>query len=176
MTRWQQIIWLAVLASAASIAARADWDAEVDPVAYALSGYSAHLGYRTNDLRVDLGLYGAEVPEAWHGNKGWTERTRGVGTKLDCLGSDRGVFAGIEANYSHTKYTFRDTGQSLTRSAVTAGTRIGYRIVLRESRLYIAPWLGIDYNFGESGARIGGHVFDEKKIAFFPTIHLGWRF
>jgi hypothetical protein len=171
-----RIIWSIVLTIGTPIAALANWEVEVDPVAYALSGYSAHVGYRSGALRTDLGLYGAKVPETWHGNTGWTERTRGFGAKIDTVCSGKGWFAGIEVNYGQTKYTLRDAGESVTRSGVTAGARIGYRFTLGRSHLYIAPWMGLNYNFGELGASIGGTNFKEHRIGLFPTIHLGWAF
>ena len=143
-------------------------------MAYALNGYSAHIGYRTGDLRADLGVFAADVPESFHRNSGWTEHTNGVGAKLDCLCSGKGIYVGIEANYSRTRYTFRETEQTVSRSSFDAGIRVGYRYPLDESRMYIAPWLGIDYNFGRVGAVIDGHTFDEKRIGFFLTIHVGW--
>jgi hypothetical protein len=176
MMPWKQLIGVVATALMVPIAAHAAWDAEVDPIAFALSGYSAHAGYRVNHLRADLGVYGAEVPEVWHGNKGWTERTNGIGAKLDWAGSDRGLFAGLEADYNRTKYTLRYAAQSVSRSAPAVGGRAGYRFVLGRSRLYIAPWVGVDYTFGEIGASIGGRKFDEKRIGLFPTVHLGWRF
>jgi hypothetical protein len=42
--------------------------------------------------------------------------------------------------------------------------------------VYIAPWLGVDYTFGEIGAAVAGHTFDEKRVQLFPTVHVGWRF
>ena len=175
MRRWKEVLGLA-MALLAPIAAHAEWDAEVDPIAFALRGYSAHVGYRVNHMRADLGLYRADVPEAWNGNNGWTERTNGIGVKLDCIGSNQGFFSGIEANYGRTKYTLRYSAQSMARSAPDAGGRAGYRFMLSRSHLYIAPWVGVDYTFGQIGARIAGRKFDEKRLGLFPTVHLGWRF
>jgi len=173
---WKALIGVVASALMAPITAHAAWDAEVDPIAFALSGYSAHVGYQVSHLRADLGIYGAKVPEVWHGNEGWTERTKGVGAKLDWTGSDQGLFAGVDGEYNRTKYTWRYTAESVSRSAPAVGGRVGYRFVLSQTRLYISPWVGIDYTFGEIGASIGGRKFDEKRISLFPTVHLGWRF
>jgi hypothetical protein len=168
---------IAAVASACSSAtAQAQWELEADPIAFGLSGYSAHVGYRVDWLRVDIGAFAADVPEAFHGNQGWTAHTNGIGAKFDLLSPTRGPFAGLEANYVRTHYTLTSTGESTTRTGVAAGVRIGYRFPIGQSRLYIAPWLGVDYAFGPLGAGIAGQSFEEHRISLFPTVHIGWRF
>jgi hypothetical protein len=63
-----------------SVTADAQWEAEADPTAYALKGFSAHVGHPISDgrLRFQIGAFGAETPEWIHGNSGFTENSRGV--------------------------------------------------------------------------------------------------
>jgi len=157
-------------------AAQAQWEVEADPIAFGLSGYSAHLGLRFGAFRVDVGAFGARIPEWVHGNEGWTSKTNGVGAKLDYVGSGNGLFAGVEGDCGRTTRTFTSAVMSVTRDDCAAGGRLGYRLVLGHTRLYIAPWLGVDYTFGAIGATAAGHTFDEKRVQLFPTVHIGWRF
>lgn len=154
----------------------AQWEVEADPIAFALSGYSAHLGYRIGDFRLDVGVFGLETPEAWHGNDGWSTRTNGVGVKLDFVGSGRGFFAGVEADAGRTRYTLDERSQSVSRTGFAAGARVGYRFLFGDSKFYIAPWVGVARNFGDLGVTIADRTFDEDRVRIFPTVHVGWRF
>lgn len=156
--------------------AQAQWDVESDPVAFALKGYSAHLGYRFDVFRVSIGTFGADIPEVFHGNEGWSARATGVGAKIEWAGTGRGLFAGIEANRSRTRFTLLETAERTARSGSSSGVRVGYRIEFGRAGLYVAPWLGLLYSFGERGVTVADRTFDEKAVLLFPTVHVGWRF
>src|SRR5687767_8761741 len=72
-------------------------DMEVDPTAYILDGYSLHVGLGWKRLRVDLGAFAIAVPEAIHGNEGFSSSFDGFGAKLQLFpfGEQRGGFVGI---------------------------------------------------------------------------------
>ncbi|MEM1115261.1 MAG: hypothetical protein AAF845_03755 [Bacteroidota bacterium] len=46
-------------------------EVEADPIAYALSGYSGHVGYVAGRARASVGVFAADAPEFFHGNEGW---------------------------------------------------------------------------------------------------------
>jgi hypothetical protein len=54
--------------------------------------------------------------------------------------------------------------------------RGGYRLPLGGGGLYVAPWLGVSYNFSGDDVTIGASRFERSALALFPTVHLGWRF
>jgi hypothetical protein len=47
------------------VTAQAQWEVESDPTAYALDGFSGHVGHPVFDgrLRLQVGVFGAETPE-----------------------------------------------------------------------------------------------------------------
>src|ERR1700730_16318429 len=137
MTKFKVVFAIAVGTLLAQATAQAQWEVEADPVAFGLKGYSAHVGYRVNLFRADIGAFGADIPESLHGNEGWKSRTSGVGAKFDYVGSGRGMFSGVEANHDRTRYTLTSVGESMARNGFAAGARVGYRFWFGRSRLYI---------------------------------------
>jgi hypothetical protein len=81
-----------------SAVAQARWEAEADPTAYALEGFSVDLGHPIlgERLRVRLGAFGAKTPEWVHGNSGFTENSQRLSFKFDYfpLRPSSGLFLG----------------------------------------------------------------------------------
>jgi len=149
----------------------------VDPFAYALNGFSLHLAKVQGSVRVNVGTFGVDVPIAIHGNEGWDERMRGVGVKVDYLGSPvDGFFAGLEGGYMRTRYLRAAGGDAEVRGVVGMGVRGGYRLSLGGSGLYVAPWVGVGYNFDGDDVIVSGEGFERRTVTVFPTVHIGWRF
>ncbi|AEF56285.1 hypothetical protein [Marinomonas posidonica] len=152
------------------------FDVEVDPFAYALSGHSVHFGFGENNFRFDIGLFGADIPEAFHGNENYEQEFTGYGVKLDYLfGRYEGLFVGIEAQTSEYKYTLKSTKENTTRTQTSFGPRIGYRIMYSKN-MTITPWLGIDFNLEHDDIVLSGEKFESSTVSLFPTVHLGWKF
>src|SRR5699024_3737845 len=81
-------------------------EVEVDPIAYALNGYSGHIAYGFDPLRISLGGFGADQPEFFHGNEGWKARSRGITMKVDyLLQKQAGYYVGLDATYQWQSYT-----------------------------------------------------------------------
>jgi hypothetical protein len=172
-----------LLAAGASVPLQAQFDEyyeiETDPAAFVANGYSLHAGYAFGSARIDAGLFGADVPETFHGNSGWKERTDGIAIKLDyypCGCGTDGFFAGPEADYSTAKFTLTATGGSATRGQLGVGGRAGYRFTFGETGFYLVPWLGLDYVFRGPDVMIDGSTFRQSPFRLFPALHLGWRF
>ena len=73
-------------------------DIEIDPLAYALNGYSLHLGFNTDMGRFDLGVFGLELDESLLETTSISSEMKGVGVKWDFITPKQsGVFAGLEA-------------------------------------------------------------------------------
>ncbi|RBP77971.1 hypothetical protein EBI01_19585 [Marinomonas rhizomae] len=151
-------------------------DIEIDPLAYALNGHSVHFGFGENQFRFDIGVFGLDAPEAFHGDERYDLRFDGYGVKLDYLfGRYYGAFIGLEANSSKVKYTLKSTNQTTTRTQISLGPRIGYRIMYSKN-ITITPWIGIDFNLDHDDVSLNGQKFDSSPISLFPTVHLGWKF
>jgi len=152
-------------------------EVEVDPIAYALNGYSGHAAYVFDPLRISLGAFGADQPEFFHGNEGWEARTRGITMKADYLFPKLGgFFVGLDATYSWNEYTLKSSNKTESQNGLGLGVRTGYRFTFRNTGFYIVPWFSVSYPFDTKEVIISDEKFDEARILVFPTIHLGWQF
>lgn len=167
------LLCLGLLASSAV----AQTEVEVDPFAYALNGYSLHVARVIGSTRLNVGVFGADLPRAFHGNDGWSVSMRGAGVKWDYVGRDPdGLFVGLDGGYMRNRYTRDALGRAAERGVVGLGVRGGYRLPIGRSGLYLAPWVGVSYNFGGDEVELEGERFDRKPVEVFPTVHIGWRF
>jgi hypothetical protein len=174
-----KIIVLCTVFSWSPVFAQAQWEAETDPTAFALKGFSAHVGHPIFDgrSRLQLGAFGAETPEWIHGNNGFTEDSRGVTLKVDLfpLRPLSGLFVGADSNYSRVRYELDETHERTYRNLVGLGSRVGYRFNYGK-HLYVSPWVSVDYQFNAKDVTISGKTFRESRYSVFPAVHLGWRF
>jgi hypothetical protein len=162
---------------AASPPASAQVEVEADPIAYGLSGFSLHLAGIFGGYRFSVGTFGIDVPRFLHGNEGWSATMRGAGVKADLLGGRiDGFFVGADANYYRMSYALDEPAATAKRNEYSVGLRGGYRLPIRRSGLYLAPWVGVGYNFGDGDLVIGDQTFEHSPVTLFPTVHFGWRF
>jgi hypothetical protein len=158
------------------------FDIEVDPIAYALSGFSVHVEYPiAENQRIDFGVYGLEVPEFFHNQKNWNQNIWGFGFKWDYFlsGKMEGFFVGIGADYSESKCSLSQSDKVVFKSFYATGVNTGYKFNLfsdNKGGLYIKPWIGFDYTFGDKESKINNSVFEHQSLRIFPTVHLGWSF
>jgi hypothetical protein len=97
--------------------------------------------------------------------------------KLDYLGSSiDGFFVGADGGYMRVEYTLDDQPLATRRDVVGIGARGGYRRALGGRGLYVAPWVGMSYNFDGADVVIDGQEFTRSAIMPFATVHIGWRF
>jgi hypothetical protein len=161
------------------VLAQAQWEAEVDPMAYALNGFSVHVGHPIFDRRsrLQFGAFGAETPEWIHGNSGFTEDSRGATFKFDYFPTRPvgGLFFGADTSYSRVRYELNQTHECTYRNLVALGPRVGYRLNFGQ-HLYVSPWVSVDYQFNAKDVTISGKIFHESRYSVFPAVHLGWRF
>jgi hypothetical protein len=171
------LLFLFMVAFAAPSSASAQVEIEADPLAYALNGFSLHVAKVFGSVRVNVGTFGLDVPTAYHGNSGWNSTMRGVGVKFDHLGSAiDGFFVGAEGGYMRNRYEREGHAPATERDVIGAGVRGGYRLPIGGSGLYLAPWVGIGYNFDGDDVVIAGEEFDRSPVSRFATVHIGWRF
>jgi hypothetical protein len=150
-------------------------DVELDPIAYALDGYSLHVGINRDHLRLDLGAYALAIPAWVHGQEGFDASFDGYGAKLQYfLRGDRlGAFAGIGGGVARVRIE-RD-GLAARETMFSAGAHVGYRFAIAKG-IYATPWIGVDYAFDPADVMLGGERFEGKHWSVFPTVHLGYRF
>lgn len=152
-------------------------DIDIDPIAYALNGFSVHAGFNTQYIRYDIGLFGIEVPEAFHGNEGFYNYMWGAGAKADYYfkGTNSGLFTGFGIDLTNSRVHLDETGSESTAIQFAAGLNIGYKISIT-NHLFVKPWFGLSYLFNSEDVVVDGRTFEQASIRPFPTVHIGWMF
>ncbi|RFA25589.1 hypothetical protein CAI21_18880 [Alkalilimnicola ehrlichii] len=179
LKRLSQQALTVVTASLLAAPAAAQWELEADPFAYAVNGFSAHIAHQLYDgsMRVQLGVFGADVPEFFHGDDDFDLRVRGVTAKADYFfsGVTQGIFAGLDVDYSRTRYRLEETRETAHQNGWAVGPRIGYRFEFG-NHFYVTPWVSLRYHINQDDIVISGQRYREDRYSIFPTVHLGWRF
>lgn len=159
------------------------FELEIDPIAYALNGYSVHAIYAPGRFRFDAGVYGIEVPQGMEANEGFTTMHLGFGVKANYLLTGiTGLFVGVGGGYSTVEATHNESGTTAIGHTIGAGVHIGYRFFLMKDRsgapggLYLAPWVGLDRNFHTEEVAFSGMDYTQSDWQVFPTVHIGYRF
>jgi len=151
-------------------------DVEVDPLAYVMAGYSAHLGVGLDRFRLDAGVFGVDLPEGLHGNPGFQVRMDGVGAKFDVFVLDprrQGLFAGVQLDHVAADLRAPDGSRDRAQRAVL-GARVGWRLAVIEG-LFVSPWIAVTHTLGARDRDVGDARFVESRWGLFPTVHLGYR-
>lgn len=152
------------------------FDLEVDPIAYALAGYSLHAGIGYEHLRLDLGAYAMALPELVHGNADFDVSFHGAGAKLQVFPFEpqSGFFVGVDAGVARMLAEQRASGLGAVDTQVSLGVNAGYRIEIAHG-FYATPWLGIGYAFGAQDVDVMGSRLSAMPVTVFPAVHLGYR-
>lgn len=164
-------------AEPSSRATAVHFDAEVDPTAYALSGYSLHLGVGYGRARLDLGAYAMNVPRFVHGNDAFDVSFGGFGIKAQyfVLSEQRGLFAGVDAGPTRVLIERRDTSLAARQDTLGVGVNAGYRFAL-PAGFYVTPWIGVGYGWGFRDVTFAGATYKSSPVTVFPAVHLGYAF
>ena len=133
-------------------------------------------------FQIWCGIIRIEVPKSFSKNDDFTDRSKGVGFKVDYVGSKaRGWFVGVEADYSVVTATYKNTLHKERGNKLGIEMRGGYRFLLGKSSnemkgFYITPWIGIDKIITTSPIVFHETEYKHQSIRIFPTVHVGWRF
>jgi len=153
-------------------------DLEVDPTAYALSGYSVHAGLGWDRFRLDLGAFAMTLPAFVHGNDGFAASFDGFGLKLQHFplggGAQTGLFIGVDAGLARLLVQRDDTQLASRRNQYTVGAHAGWRFDL-VAGLYVTPWLGVSRAFNAGDVSLGGRTCESTPWIVFPAVHVGYR-
>jgi hypothetical protein len=159
------------------------FEAEIDPIAYVLKGYSVHGIFVNNRLRTDLGFFGIEQPEGYNGNDGYQVKTHGVGLKMNyLLDKKEHWFSGVGVGYANNTIVKKETPQSARQGVMSVGAHFGYRWFLFGKKenawrnLYLTPWMSVDYNMPVTSVKFESEGYSQKAFTLFPTVHIGYRF
>ncbi len=159
------------------------FEAEIDPIAYVLKGYSLHGIFVKNRLRTDLGLFGIEQPEGYSGNDGYQVKSNGVGLKVNyLLDKKEHWFSGLGVGYTNNEIVKKEAQQSDRQGVMSVGAHIGYRWFLFGKKenawrnLYLTPWMSVDYNMPVTSVKFESEGYLQKAFSIFPTVHIGYRF
>lgn len=175
------IIWMTAQTIYAQSTNR--FELEIDPIAYALKGYSIHGIYVKNRLRTDLGFFGIRQPEGYSKNKGYTVQSAGVGIKFNyLLNRTETLFAGLGLGYYENNIKKNNSGLTSVHKISSIGIHAGYRLFAFKhsntifKNLYVAPWASLDYNRTLNKTAFDQDGYKQAKWSVFPTIHLGYKF
>lgn len=175
-------LWIAgasrVSAEAGSSGSPLHADFEIDPIAYALSGHSLHVGLGYGPWRLDLGNFAADVPRFLESDDAFATSASGFGVKLQYFpfADQKGVFVGVQGDFARTWVHKRGSELAASRFGVSTGLCAGVRIPL-PAGLYVSPWLYVSYAFGSDDIVLGEARYDMGGAwGVLPFIHLGYHF
>jgi len=152
-------------------------DIDIDPFAYVFNGFSVHAGFNTQNIRYDIGLFGIEVPEAFHGNEGFNNYMWGAGAKADYYfkGTKSGLFTGFGVDLTNSRVRLEENGSESSAVQFAAGLNFGYKVSI-SNHFFVKPWFGLSYLFNADDIVVDGRTFEQASIRPFPTVHIGWMF
>ena len=151
------------------------FEIEVDPIAYMLKGYSLHGIYILEQTKIDLGIFGLELPST-SPNKEFTVTFKGFGFKYDYFGNSiEGFFTGIQASMAWVDVSLNNSSAEASRTVYNLGIRSGYR--WSWGHFFVSPWMSVDYNIlPEDNINLEGKKYEHQPFTIFPTVHLGYSF
>lgn len=166
-----------------------EFSIEIDPMTFAMNGYSAHLRVKpknSDHLLIGIGIYAMDIPDflvnlnSKNKDMGWKSRlNNGIGlfTEHYFKEVNKGLFVGVQA--SMQEYKIEKEGY--TESSKFTNTLImgygGYSFMPFDFNLYFKAWGGIGYSNQISGSNeIETEVYDNAALTYFGTLHVGYTF
>jgi hypothetical protein len=180
----KNIFFLSIFVSMFSLNAFAGqasgWELEVDPIAFALKGYSAHVGPRIGSWKFDINTasedFTSDQTKTLLSQTNFMAKFVSYGAKVDYIGeTGRGWHVGLQYDSSNWTYTSTINNQTATNIVQDIGLRIGYRFT--RGNFYVDPWIAVLKNIsGTNAVSVGGQTFQPQKVLVFPTVHVGFKF
>lgn len=152
-------------------------DAEVDPTAYVLDGYSVHVGVGYKRLRVDLGAYAMKLPKAVHGHDDLDVSFDGFGVKLQyfLFAEQTGGFVGVDGGVARPMVAKPAMQLAERNTEFGIGVNFGWRFDIAGG-FYATTWLGLGYTLNAHDVMLGDSKYEASRFTVFPAVHLGYRF
>ena len=170
----------------ASSAARADNDVrlhlEIDPQPFILGGYGIQPGVRYNHLRVALGNFSLDVPDAiaqLGGNDGFHQHVRHSNALYVLYFLDEGSGFAFGGSMRLLRLSFTYDGETETVKTWELGPEAiaGYKWQPTEYGFYVMPWVALGVTlYREGEPTVGTHTYDPTPVNLFATMNIGWDF
>lgn len=155
--------------------AKAEWAAEVDPLAFLSKGYSGHVIYQTHGVAVDVGAFGMEFPGFAEPVADFRTKFAGYGVKVNYYGKNpEGGFFGIGGGTSRFEVQEKSTLEQQSFTVNSVGVQTGYR--WGRKGFYLTPWVGFNWVIDPPELSFSGKKYQCPGTNIFPTIHLGYQF
>ncbi len=161
---------------------------EIDPITFALDGYSFHLRYSPKScdhLLLGLGVYAMDMPEqlvdfnSKNKGKGWDVRLDqgfGLFAEHHFKQVHDEWFVGVQLGLQDYSIEIDGINGSSEYTNLLTMSYIGYTWKW-ENGLYLKPWAGFGYTDKISGSNeIEDKEYDLAPIAMFATLHIGYSF
>jgi hypothetical protein len=153
-------------------------DVEVEPLAYAFGGAGGHVGVQAGVWKYEVEVFGLEIPEALHGNDGFSASPLGVELHVEHFfgeGSE-GFYVGPEAGLVRLDVSHRASGRSTQETRHSIGVRGGYQWYPGLGDLYVSPVVGISYTLNAEPIDVAGETFESTPVGPWGTVGIGWSF
>jgi hypothetical protein len=152
-------------------------DAEIDPTAYVLKGFSLHVGLGWKHWRLDLGNFALAVPQFFHGNSDYDVSFDGYGAKLQyfLFAEQTGGFLGIDGGANKLYLERRGTDLAARQTQYGLGVDAGWRFRIT-SGLYLTTWAGLSYVFNAHDVTLADSTYKRQPLSPFAALHIGYRF
>lgn len=154
---------------------------EVDPQPFLLGGYGFQPGVRYNHLRVAVGNFRLDVPDAiteLGGNEGFHQTVR-HSTSLYILYflKDRsGLAFGGSIRLLRPSFTHDDEAGEAKVWEIGPEAIIGYKWQPTSYGFYVMPWVAAGVTLYRSGdMTVGTQTYDPVPINLFATVNIGWE-
>jgi hypothetical protein len=151
-------------------------DVEIDPTAYALSGYSLHVGLGWRRVRLDLGAFALALPSVVKDNDDFDVSFDGFGAKLQyfAVGEQVGGFIGVDMAVARPLVERVGSDLAHRNTETSVGVNAGWRFDL-VGNLYVTPWIGVGYSFDAEDVMLDGARYEAQRVTVFPAVHVGYR-
>jgi len=165
------------------------FSAELNPLAYAFTGWSVGGTYQPATLKrwiFNTGAYGFQMPQFFvdqipgNEDEGFELQIQlafTIGADFHPWNRDRsGVALGISTVIANFQVTNEDEAGEADYSSLYVVPRASYTWFLFD-RLYLMPWLGVEiHNKISGGTQVGSLDFEPMSIQFSPNISIGYAF
>lgn len=152
-------------------------DAELDPTAYVLDGFSIHVGLAWKRWRFDLGNYAMALPRFVHGNSDYDVSFDGFGAKLQyfLFAEQAGGFVGVDGGANRLLLQRRGTDLAARQRQYGLGAHAGWRFRMTAG-LYLTLWAALSYTFNPHDVSLAGSTFTNHHLTPFAAVHVGYQF
>jgi hypothetical protein len=175
-----------ILVLTASSNAHADADVrlhlELDPQPFILGGYGIQPGVRYNHLRVGLGNFRLNVPDAiaqLGGNEGFHQQVRHSNALYILYFLDEGSGFAFGGSLRLLRLSFTYDGETETANTWELGPEAiaGYKWQPTAYGFYVMPWVAVGVTLYQHGdASVGMHTYEPLPVNLFATMNIGWDF